>query len=142
MSRDNDAIYGEGLARLVATRGRVYLTLTPLLGQSPIRKRFKERMGKECAEVLMGLDDALHISKEQHAEILSRYSANERATRAYGADMQGEGAVFEIPVDDIKFTRDPSTFPHYFRWIWGSDFSHGGMLRALIHSPRRCCAMM
>jgi len=60
VSRNNDSIYGEGLARLVATRGRLFLTLTPLLGLSPIRKRFKERMGKECAEVLMGLDDALH----------------------------------------------------------------------------------
>jgi hypothetical protein len=78
----------------------------------------------------MGLDDALHIPKDQHAEILARYSENERATRAYGADMQGEGAVFTIPVDTIKFTQDPATFPNYFRWIWGSDFSHGGMSAA------------
>jgi phage terminase large subunit-like protein len=127
VSRDNDAIYGEALARIAATRGRIILTLSPLLGLSPIRKRFKERMGRECAEVIMGLDDALHIPKEQHAEILARYSESERATRAYGADMQGEGAVFTIPVDAIKYQRDPSEFPHYWRWIWGTDFSHGGM---------------
>ena len=127
VSRDNDAIYGEVLARLVATRGRCFLTMTPLLGQSPIRKRFKERLGKGCEEVLMGLDDALHIPKDQHAEILARYNENERATRAYGADMQGEGAVFTIPVEDIKYTQALSEFPYWFRWIWGSDFSHGGM---------------
>jgi hypothetical protein len=54
--------------------------MSPMLGLSPIRKRFKERMGRECAEVLMGLDDALHIPKGQHPEILARYSEAERAT--------------------------------------------------------------
>jgi phage terminase large subunit-like protein len=127
VSRDDDSIYGECLARLAATRGRIFLTLTPLLGMSPIRKRFKQRMGQECAEVVMGLDDALHIPPEQHTEIMARYSESERATRVYGADMQGEGAVFTIPVETIKYTQDPSTFPDYFRWIWGCDFSHGGM---------------
>ena len=127
VSRDNDVIYGEVLARLVATKGRVILTLTPVLGLSPIRKRFKERAGGQCAEILMGLDDALHIPPDRHAEILARYSESERATRAYGSDLQGEGAVFTIPVDTIKARFDPATFPVYTHWIWGSDFSHGGM---------------
>jgi phage terminase large subunit-like protein len=130
VSRDDNSIYGEILARITATRGRVLLTMTPLLGLSPIRKRFKERLGTECAEVVMGLDDALHIPKEQHAEILARYSESERATRAYGSDLQGEGAVFTIPVDAIKYQRDPAAFPDYWRWIWGTDFSHGGMSAA------------
>jgi phage terminase large subunit-like protein len=130
VSRDNDSIYGECLARTAATRGRILLTLSPLLGLSPIRKRFKERVGKECAEVIMGLDDALHIPKEEHPSILARYSASERATRAYGADMQGEGAVFTIPVEDIKHSENPAGFPDWFRWIWGCDFSHGGMSAA------------
>src|SRR5262245_7703632 len=128
VSRDNDTIYGECLARLAATRGRLFLTLTPLLGLSPIRKRFKERLGRECAEVIMGLDDALHIPPEERAAILARYSDSERQTRAYGADMQGEGAVFTIPVDAIKYDRRPDTFPDWStRWIWGCDFSHAGM---------------
>ena len=84
-------------------------------------------MGKECAEVIMGLDDALHIPKEDHPSILARYSESERATRAYGADMQGQGAVFTIPVETIKYQRDPKDFPNWWRWIWGTDFSHGGM---------------
>jgi phage terminase large subunit-like protein len=127
VSRDNDSVYGECLARLAATRGRIILTLTPVLGLSPIRKRFKERAGAQCAEVLMGLDDALHIPRDRQGEILGRYSESERATRAYGSDLQGEGAVFTIPVDAIKAKFDPAEFPAYIRWIWGSDFSHGGM---------------
>ena len=126
-SRDTDTIYGECLARLAATRGRIISTLTPVLGLSPLRKRFKERAGAQCAEILMGLDDALHIPPDQHTEILARYSESERAPRAYGSDLQGQGAVFTIPADDIKVRFDPAEFPTYYRWIWGSDFSHGGM---------------
>jgi phage terminase large subunit-like protein len=122
----DDVIYGEALARLTATRGQVFWTATPVLGRTPVRKRFLERQGETCAEVLMGLDDALHIPKEHHQEILSRYKASERATRAYGSDMQGEGAVFEIPETEITHARDPATFPVYWPWLWGLDFSHGG----------------
>src|SRR5262249_21544747 len=44
--------------------------------------------------------------------------------RVYGADMQGEGAVFSTPVGQIKHTRDPATFPPYWRWLWALDFPH------------------
>src|SRR5262249_41644290 len=88
--------------------------------------------GQGCAEVLMTIEDAAkskggHIPDEDIPQIIARYSESERATRAFGADMQGEGAVFTIPADAIKYQRDPATFPNYWRWIWGSDFSHGGM---------------
>jgi phage terminase large subunit-like protein len=123
----DDVIYGEALARLAATSGRILVSMTPVLGRTPIRKRFIERLGHGCAEIVMGLQDADHIPKEQHAEILARYKASERATRAYGSDMQGEGAVFEIPESEIVHTRDPAQVPSYWRWLWGLDFSHGGM---------------
>jgi phage terminase large subunit-like protein len=132
VSRDDDTIYGEVLARLTSTSGRVLLTMTPLLGMSPIRKRFKERLGTDCAEVIMSIYDAAvskggHIPDEKIPEIIARYRENEKQTRIYGSDMQGEGAVFATPADAIKYTRDPREFPPWCRWIWGSDFSHGGM---------------
>jgi hypothetical protein len=68
-----------------------------------------------------------HIPDAEIPIIVARYSESERQTRAYGADMQGEGAVFTIPVDTIKYSQDPATFPDWYRWIWGGDFSHGGM---------------
>jgi hypothetical protein len=119
-------IYGECLARITATQGQIIFTATPTLGVTPVRKRFKERtLG--TAEVLMTIDDATHIPLEQRAAIVARYKASERATRAYGADMQGEGAVFEIPEEAIKHTMDPATIPPYWPWLWGVDFSHAGM---------------
>jgi hypothetical protein len=44
---------------------RLFLTLAPLLGLPPIRKRFKERAGRECVEVIMGLDGAPHILRRR-----------------------------------------------------------------------------
>ncbi len=125
----DDVVYGECLARLSATQGQLIFTATPTLGVTPVRKRFKERLAG-TAEILMTIDDATHIPVEQRAIIVARYKASERATRAYGADMQGEGAVFEIPEEVIKHSRDPATFPPYWAWLWGLDFSHGGMSAA------------
>jgi phage terminase large subunit-like protein len=122
----DDSVYGECLARLTATRGQIVFSATPTLGLTPIRKRFKERQ-QGTAEILMTIDDATHIPSEERAAIVARYKANERATRAYGADMQGEGAVFEIAEETIKHSRDPARFPDYWPWLWGLDFSHGGM---------------
>ena len=112
-------------------------SMTPMLGVTPIRKRFKEQLGAGCAEILMRIDDAVHIPPDRiKPRILARYKASERATRAYGADMQGEGAVFEIPEEAIKHSRDPATFPLYWPWLWAVDFSHGGMSARRTRSPR------
>jgi phage terminase large subunit-like protein len=131
----DDVVYGECLARLTATRGQIVFSATPTLGLTPVRKRFKERL-PGTAEILLTIDDCLqsrggHIPDEEMPVIVARYKASERATRAYGADMQGEGAVFEIPEEQIKHGRDPgdprNPFPDYWPWLWALDFSHGGM---------------
>lgn len=131
VSRDDDSIYGECLARRTTTRGLIVCSLTPLLGMSPLRKRFKERDGKGCGEVLMTIDDCRvslggHIPDEDVPGIIAQYKANEVQTRVYGADMQGEGSVFETPVSEIKHMRDPATFPPYWPWMWALDFRHSG----------------
>lgn len=131
VSRDDDSIYGECLARKTTTRGTIMCSLTPLLGMSPLRKRFKERNGKECAEILMTIDDCRvsnggHIPDEDVPGIIAQYKSNEVQTRVYGADMQGEGAVFETPVEQIKHELDPLSVPSYWPWLWALDFRHSG----------------
>jgi phage terminase large subunit-like protein len=109
---EHDEIYGECLARLTSTKGRIYSTLTPMLGSNRgVRKRFRENQNGDMAEIVMGLEDAKHIPASEHAAIASRYKLSERATRLYGADLQGEGAVFQIPEDLIKHNRDPADIP-------------------------------
>lgn len=132
VSRDDNTVYGECLARLTTTKGRILCSMTPVLGLSPLRKRFKQRMGTDTAEVLMTIYDCAvskggHVPDEEIPKIIARYDDVQRETRAFGADMQGEGAVFTIPIERIKHQRDPSTVPDYWPWLWGVDFSHGGL---------------
>ncbi len=131
VSRDDDSIYGECLARKTTTRGIIMSSLTPLLGLSPLRKRYKERKGRECDEVLMTIDDCRvsnggHIPDEDVPAIIAQYKASEVQTRVYGADMMGEGSVFDAPLDNLKHNLDPSDVPPYWPWMWGMDFRHSG----------------
>ena len=131
ISRTDNSIYGEVLARNVTTRGRIICSLTPLLGLSPLRKRFKQKLGPSMREILMTIWDAAvskggHIPDEDIPGIIASFPANERETRAFGADLQGEGAVFDTPIGQIKERLDPATVPAYWPWMWGFDFRHSG----------------
>jgi phage terminase large subunit-like protein len=126
----DDVIYGECLARLTTTRGQILCSMTPVLGASPVRKRYKmKHPGTD--EIVMTIDDALvsnggHIPDEDLPLIMSRYKESERQTRLYGADMQGEGAVFDTPAERIKEALDPASFPPWWAWLWAVDFRHSG----------------
>jgi phage terminase large subunit-like protein len=102
ISRTDSSIYGECLARLVTTNGRIICSMTPMLGLSPLRKRFKDKLAPSCREILMTIWDCAvskggHIPDEAIPDIIASFPAHERETRAFGADMQGEGAVFTTP---------------------------------------------
>ena len=92
----SDSIYNELLARTIAAQGRIIVSLTPLLGLTPIRKRFieAEKNGnKRIFQVRGGLSQALHIPKERYQAIMEAIPENERAARLEGFEMQGQGAV-------------------------------------------------
>lgn len=122
-------IYGECVARLTTTNGQIIVSMTPVAGTTPMRRRFKERH-EGTAEVNMGLDDTLvsaggHIPDERLPELISQTKESERATRLYGADMQGEGTVFDPPWDAITHALDPAAMAPYWPWLWALDFKHG-----------------
>src|ERR1017187_6307372 len=126
----NEKIYGECQARTTTTRGIIMVTMTPMLGLTPIRRRFKTQM-PGTAEILMTLDDALvsnggHIPDEDVPLLLAKYKDHEVQTRLYGADMQGEGAEFETPVAEIKHSLTLADVPPYWPWLWALDFRHSG----------------
>ena len=127
----NGPIYTECQARTTTTRGIIIVTMTPLLGLTPIRRRFKERP-TGTVEILMTLDDALvsnggHIPDEDVPRLLALYKTEaERQTRLYGADAQGEGAVFETPVSDIQHSLTLGDVPPHWPWLWALDFRHSG----------------
>lgn len=122
-------IYSECQARLTTTKGQINWTMTPMVGLSPIRRHFKSRTGG-AREVLMTIYDAAvsrggHIPDEEIPKIIARYG-KKAATRAFGADMMGQGSVFETEPEVFEHTQDWTTFPLNWPWMWGLDFRHSG----------------
>ncbi|HUZ32269.1 MAG TPA: terminase family protein [Xanthobacteraceae bacterium] len=124
----DDRIYNELLARTISTNGRIIVSLTPMLGLTPIRKRFVDNVGNpKIFQVRGGIEQALHISAERRADIIASIPERERAARVYGQEQMGEGAVFTTPIASITFDRATETFPPHWPIINACDFSHGGM---------------
>ena len=121
----DDRIYNELLARTISTDGRIIVSLTPMLGMTPIRKRFLAG-GSNIFEVRGGLEQAAHIPPERRAAIIASIPENERAARIYGREQQGSGAVFNTPVADILFSLEPAQFLPWWPCGWAIDFSHFG----------------
>lgn len=122
-------IYGECQARLTTTNGIIMVTMSPMLGLTPVRRHFKEKK-PGTAEVLLTIYDAAvsnggHIPDDQIEMIIKRYGSK-ATTRAFGGDMQGQGAVFETEVEAIKHKLDPADVPTYWPWLWALDFRHSG----------------
>ena len=120
-------IYNELLARVSASNGLILATFTPLLGYTEIVKRFLDAPHPSRAVIQIDLPDVTHISPERQKEIEASYPEWQRATRAHGVPMMGEGRVFATPEDQIVHDLNPAQVPTWWRWLWGVDFSHGGM---------------
>jgi hypothetical protein len=121
----DDRILNECLGRIIATNGRIIVSLTPVLGLTPIRKRFIEG-GPGIFQVRGGIEQALHIPKERHAEIIAATPKREVTARIYAQEMQGEGAVFSTPLSQISHRRSHASMPLDYGCVWGCDFNRGG----------------
>jgi phage terminase large subunit-like protein len=122
-------IWKNCLARFNATNGKLIWTATPRigLGRTPWRQRFSEGYDPNRTEVLMTLRDVEHIAEPEKEALIKRWSTDRNAdTILYGADAAGGGNIFDFPIDQITHSRDPNTYPHYWKWIIGLDFSHFG----------------
>lgn len=101
-----EPIYNEGLTRITATDGLVWMTFTPLLGATSVVNRFLEQpAGQPHPDrhvTTITIDDALHIAPEKRAQIIAGYSEHEREARSMGIPQLGSGKVFPIPEADIK----------------------------------------
>jgi phage terminase large subunit-like protein len=92
-------IWGEVLARLTATNGRVYFSATAAEGRTEIVKYFLDRSNAGDADVTViraGIEDATHIPKADWPRIISQYPSNEVACRVHGEIMIGEGRIFDF----------------------------------------------
>lgn len=121
-------IYSEGTTRLTATGGMAYMTFTPLKGMSTIVKRFLHSPSSDMGVVRMRMADAPHMTPEMMRVALARYPEHERATRADGEVMAGEGRVFHVAESLIAC--DPFAIPSYWKHVIGLDLGHGSSEQA------------
>lgn len=114
-------IYSEGLTRITATGGMVYMTFTPLKGMSDVVRRFTEEASEQRGIVSMTIEDAKHIPASERARIIAGYPAHEREARAKGVPMLGSGRIFQVTEESISEPLVDHVPPHWVK-IWGIDF--------------------
>lgn len=117
-------LYTECLARITATGGIFYGTMTPLLGMSDMVLLFwPVPSTPQRGLVMMDIDEAGHFDAEEREVIISAYPAHERDARARGLPMLGSGKIFPVPREAIEC--EPFEIPKYWPRIIGCDFGYG-----------------
>jgi phage terminase large subunit-like protein len=115
------SIYSEGLTRITATGGMVFMTFTPLKGMSSVVSRFLNEHDEARAIVSMTIEDAKHIPADERARIIAGYPAHEREARVKGVPMLGSGRIFQVAEAAIS---EPmiERVPLHWAKLWGLDF--------------------
>lgn len=114
-------VYSEGLTRITATAGMVFITFTPLLGMSSVVMRYLQEKSEDRGVVSMTISDALHIPESERAKIIAGYPAHEREARAKGIPMLGSGRIFAYSEEQVGEATMQYVPPHWPR-MWAIDF--------------------
>jgi len=117
-------IYTQCVTRTATTGGIVYMTYTPEAGMTELCRDFLYDLKEGQFLVQASWDDAPHLSEAVKTQLMSVYSASERAMRVSGMPSIGTGVVFPIKAEDI--TIDPIDIPEHWFKIIGIDlgFDH------------------
>lgn len=113
-------VYMEALTRTNVSGGPMLITFTPLKGMSNVVKRFILDKHHGTTTVTMTIDDALHYTPQQRADIIASYPAHERDARTKGIPSMGQGRVF--PLADGAVSIPAFALPPHWRRIAGLDF--------------------
>lgn len=118
-----EEIYTEGITRTNNTKGRVYMTFTPLLGMTSTVMRFfgENERHPDRSMTNMTIEDVDHYSEEQKRQIIEAYPAHEREARAQGIPMLGSGRIYPVAEEIIR--EEPlGEIPQSWLQIIGMDF--------------------
>ncbi len=117
-----EAIYTENMARLVDTRGSMWMTMTPVEGMTWIFDEIYEkgRMGdKNISITEVDMAENPHLDPEAVAEYLDSLSEDERDARGSGKFIQMGGLVYKAFKPEIHVV-DPIDFKDIAR----KEFKH------------------
>lgn len=127
-------VYIEGLTRTNTTMGPVWITFTPLMGETAVVRRFKNPH-PDRHRTNMTLEDAQHYTPEQRKKIEESYPEHEREARAHGIPVLGSGLIF--PVARSVISCPAFEVPIHWPAIGGFDFGwdHPTAAVKLRHNP-------
>lgn len=116
-------IYTEGVTRTNTTKGRVFMTFTPLLGMTNTVLRFmnENRTHPDRHMTNMTIDDVEHYDAEQKRQIIASYKPHEREARVLGIPMLGSGRIFPV-AEEILREEPLESIPKNWKQIIGIDF--------------------
>lgn len=112
-------VYIEGLTRTNVSMGPVWISFTPLMGETEVVRRFKEPH-PDRHKTNMTLDDAEHYTPEQRKKIEESYPEHEREARARGIPVLGSGLIFPVARSVLECA--PFEVPEHWPAIGGLDF--------------------
>ena len=125
-SADEGMIFAELQTRIFRSGGMLFLTLTPLLGETETIRHFTHPFDKDGKRI-EGIawkgatwDDAPHLKEADKARLRASYPPHQLDARTRGVPLLGQGAVFTVDERQIKC--DPFEIPPYFRQLIGIDF--------------------
>lgn len=115
-----EKIHSEALTRTNASGGILMITFTPLLGMSPVVKRFLLDKPPGTHVTRITIEDAAHYTEEARQRIRAAYPTHEAEARTRGVPTMGEGRVF--PVLEEAIVVPAFAIPGHWPQIGGLDF--------------------
>ncbi len=112
-------IYTECLTRVLTSKGIIFVTFTPLLGETDLVRHFEKGVAGTYVQTATW-DDAFHLSDTEKERFIESFPLHERDARTKGVPMMGEGRVF--PVDEKELSVPAFEIPTHFARICGVDF--------------------
>ena len=122
--KDEKGIYTEALTRILSSQGIIYVTFTPLLGQTDLVRHFMNPPAGGIYLKTATWDNAPHLNESEKERLAASYPDHERDTRTQGIPMMGEGKVFTVAESEIKIQR--RDIPVHWPQICGIDFGTAG----------------
>lgn len=121
-------IYMECITRTMSAEdGCIFVTFTPLLGETELFLRFTQPpddLKDLVAFFNMTIDDCTWYSPEHRATMMAQFPVRERRARALGLPFQGSGMVFRTDEANIRTPAVPlrQLQDRGLRFIWGMDW--------------------
>lgn len=127
---EKEDLFDEIVGRTIVRGGILFITYTPLLGETNMTNLFYNEQTREKHRTIVqvGADEVPHMTRialeaghpTASAYLKTQYSPHQWRARIDGMPALGKGAVF--PFLETQFVISPLQLPAHTRWIAGMDY--------------------